>query len=122
MRGREEVVVPVLAEMLERSDRHDPVDGLVELLPAPQQYPPGARAVGLSEHLFYVLLLILREGQPDDVDVILLGRAHYRRPPAAADVEQRHARFEAKLAQRQVDLRDLRLLERHAIPLEKRAT
>ena len=43
----EEVVVAVAAEVLERADRHDPVDRLVELLPALQQHPLAARAVGL---------------------------------------------------------------------------
>ena len=47
-----------------------------------------------------------------------LDRAHHRRAPAAADVEQRHARLEAQLAQRQVDLGELRFFQRHVVALE----
>jgi hypothetical protein len=45
----EEVVVAVEAEMLERADRHDPVDRLVELLPALQLDALAARVVRLGE-------------------------------------------------------------------------
>ena len=44
-----------------------------------------------------------------------------RGAPAAADVQQRHARLQAQLAQRQVDLGDLRLFQRHVVALEVRA-
>ena len=45
----EELVVAVAAEVLERADRHDAVDRLVELLPALQQHSLAARAVQLVE-------------------------------------------------------------------------
>ena len=63
----------------------------------------------------------LRQGQADDVDVVLLDRPHHRRAPAAADVEQRHPGLQAQLAQRQVDLGELRLFQRHVVALEVRA-
>ena len=114
----EEVVVAVGAEVLERADRHDPVDRLVELLPALQQYPLGAGAVRLGEPLLDVGLLVLAQRQPDDVDVVFLDRPHHGRAPAATDVEQRHAGLEVKLAQRQIDLGDLRLFQRDVVGLE----
>jgi hypothetical protein len=46
----------------------------------------------------------------------------YPLTPAPADVEQRHARPQTQLAQRHVDLCNLRLFERHVIPLEVRTT
>ena len=117
----EEVVVAVGAEVLERADRHDPVDRLVELLPALQQYPLGAWAVRLVEQLLHVGLLVLAQRQTDDVDVVFLDRPHHGRAPAAADVEQRHPGLQGQLAQRQIDLGDLRLLQRHVVALEIRA-
>ena len=41
-----------------------------------------------------------------------------RGAPAAADVEQCHAGLQAELAQRQVDLGELSLFERHVVALE----
>ena len=114
----EEVRVAIVAEVLERADGHDPVDRLVELLPALQQHPLGARAVQLVERLLDVGGLVLRQRQADDVDVVPLDRPPHGGAPAAADVQQRHARFEAQFAQRQVDLGDLGLLERHVVTLE----
>ncbi len=116
---REEVVPAVLAEVLEGTDRHDAVDGLVELLPTLQQHALAPRALVLGEDALDVRLLVLAEGESDDVDVVLLdGPQHRRAPPAAADVEQGHARFEAQLAQRQVDLGELSFLQRHVVALE----
>ena len=79
---------------------------------------------GLSDSantLLDVGLLILAQRQADDVDVVVLDGAHHGRAPAAADVQQRHARLEAEFAQRQIDLGDLRLFERHVVALEVRA-
>ncbi len=45
-------------------------------------------------------------------------RPHHRRTPAAADVEQRHPGLQAELAQRQVDLGELGLFQRHVVALE----
>ena len=59
-----------------------------------------------------------RQGQADDVNVVLLDRPHHRGAPPAADVDQRHARLEAQLAERQVDLGHLRFFERHVVALE----
>jgi hypothetical protein len=117
----EEFVVAVEAEMLERADRDDPVDRLVELLPALQQHALAAWTVRLSENPFDMGLLVLAEGQADDVDVVFLDGPHHRRAPAAADVEQRHPGLQAQLAQRQVDLGALRLFQRHVVALEVRA-
>ena len=39
-------------------------------------------------------------------------------PQPQPDVEQRHARLEAELAERQVDLGDLCLFQRHVVALE----
>ena len=66
-------------------------------------------------------LLVLAQRQTDDVDVVPLEGAVQGGTPAAADVEQCHAWLEAQLAERQVDLGDLRLLERHVVALEVRA-
>ena len=76
---------------------------------------------GLSdcrEQLLDVAGLVTAQRQTDDVDVVALDRAHHRGAPAAADVEQRHAGLQAQLAQRQVDLGDLRLFQGHVVALE----
>ncbi len=101
-------------------DRDDPVDLLVELLPTLQQNPLGPRALRIVEEVLDVQRLILAQGQADDIHVILFfERAHHRRaPPPATDVEQRHARLESQLSQRQIDLRDLRLFQRQIVALE----
>ncbi len=65
-----------------------------------------------------VLLLVFRQRQSDDVDVVLLDRAHDGGAPAAADVEQRHPGLQTQLAERQVDLGPLCLFERHVVALE----
>ncbi|CKT24245.1 Uncharacterised protein [Mycobacterium tuberculosis] len=87
----EEVGVTIVAEVLERADRHDAVDGLVELLPSRQQHSPVARGVHLVERLLHMGGLVLRQCQADDVDVILRDRAPHGGAPAATDIEQRHA-------------------------------
>ena len=66
-------------------------------------------------------VLVLAQRQADDVDVILLECAVQGRAPAAADVEQGHSRLEPELAQRQVDLGDLRFFKRHVVALEEGA-
>src|ERR1700712_2563094 len=65
-------------------------------------------------------LLVLAQREADDVDVVVLQRALERRAPAATDVEQGHARLEAQLAKRQVDLGDLCFLQCHVVSLEVR--
>ncbi|CAM4476960.1 hypothetical protein MYBA111488_24875 [Mycobacterium basiliense] len=76
--------------MLECADRHDSVDGFIELLPALQQHAPAARRVQLVERVLHVHGLVFRQGQANDVDVIFFDRAPHGGAPAAADVEQRH--------------------------------
>ena len=63
-------------------------------------------------------LLVAAQGQADDVDVVALEGSVDGGAPAAADVEQRHARLEAELAEGQVDLGDLGFLKRHVVALE----
>jgi hypothetical protein len=112
--------VALVAEMLERADRHDAINGFVELFPAPQQHTKTARGVHRVEHLLHVRGLVLAQRQPHDIDVIFLDGALHRRAPTTAHVQQRHARLQAQLAQRQVDLGQLGLLERHVLTLEVR--
>ena len=78
-------------------------------------------AVDLIENLLAQGVLVLAQGQPDDVHVVLLDSALHHGGPAAADVEQCHSGLEVQLAQREVDLGDLRLFERHVIALVVRA-
>ena len=76
---------------------------------------------GLSDsgdQLFDVIGLVAAQGQADDVDVVVFDGAHHGGAPAAADVEQCHARLQAEFAQREVDLGDLRLFQRHVVALE----
>ena len=117
----EEVVVALETEVLERLDGHDPVDGVAELLPAAQQHLVRAIGVHAVQQLLAVGVLVLRQRQTDDVDVVLLQRALHRGAPAAADVEQRHARLEIELVEVEVDLGDLRFLQRHVVAVEVRA-
>ena len=93
MRHGEERIVALMTEMLEGADADDPVDGLVELLPSLQQNPLGAGAFGLRDQLLDVLGLVLAQRETDNVDVVLFHRAHHGGAPAAADVEQCHARL-----------------------------
>ena len=88
----EEVVVAVVAEVLERADRHDAVDRLVELLPALQQHPLAARGCPSRRTTSATWAAwFFAQRQADDVDVVLLDGAPHGGAPAAADVEQRHA-------------------------------
>ena len=107
-----------MAEVLERADGDNPVDGLVELFPALQKHPLGARTGRLGKELFDMGPLVFAQRQADDVDVVLLDRAHHRRTPATADVEQRHAGLQPQFAERQVDLGPLGLFEGHVVALE----
>ena len=118
----EELVIAVVAEVFERTDGHDAVDGLGELFPTLQQHPPAAWTVHLVERLFHVGGLVLRQRQADDVDVVLFDRPPHGGTPAAADIEQRHPGLQAQLAQRQIDLGDLSLLQRHVLAPEVGAT
>ena len=68
-----------------------------------------------------VLALVAAQRDADDVDVELLDRAAQRAAPATSDVEQRHARLEVQLAEREVELRVLRLFEGHVVAFEVRA-
>ena len=104
--------------MFERPDADDAVNGLVELLPALQPHLLVARAVGFRENLFHMGLLVLAQGQSDDVDVVALDGSHHGRTPAAADIEQRHAGLQAQLAQGEVDFGQLRFFQRHVVALE----
>lgn len=114
----EEMVVALVAEVLERADRDDAVDGLVKFLPSLQQHSSGAGGVHLVEHFLDMTGLVLRQRQAHDIDVVFLDGAPHGRAPAAADVQQRHPGFEVQLAQGQVDLGDLGLLQRHVVAFE----
>ena len=93
----------------------------MELLPALQQHLERAVGVELAEQLVAVGLLVLAQRQADDVDVVLLHRPLQRQAPAAADLEQRHARLEVQLVEVLVDLGDLRLGQRDVRTGEVRA-
>ena len=115
------IVVFAETEVFERTDRHHPVDGVVEFLPRLQANLFGTRTVGFGKQSLDVLLLVVRQRQADHVDVVLLDRPHHGCAPAAADIEQRHAGLQTQLAECQVDLGRLRLFERHVVTLEVRA-
>ncbi len=101
--------VAIAAEVLESPDRHDAVDGLVEPLPALEKDSPVAARVHLVKRALHVGRLIRGQGQPDDIDVVLLDGAPHGGAPPAADVQQHHARLQLQLPEREVDLGDLRL-------------
>jgi hypothetical protein len=63
-------------------------------------------------------VLVAAQRDADDVDVVALQGEFQRAAPPATGVEQRHAGLEVQLAQREVELRDLRLVERHVVALE----
>jgi hypothetical protein len=46
--------VALVAESLERADRHDAINGFVELFPALQRHTKAARGVHRVEHLLHV--------------------------------------------------------------------
>ena len=117
----EEAFPTVVAEVLERADRDDPVDRLGELLPPFEQYPLGPGTVQSRERLLCVVILILRQRQPDDIDVVAFDGPPHGGAPAAPDVEQCHTRPQAELAERQIDLGES-LFERHAVAFEVGAT
>lgn len=101
--------IPLFAERLERLDADNAVDRVVELFPAVQQHLMGTARVEAAEQTPTVGVLILAQGQADDVDVVVLDGAPHRRTPPAADVEQRHARRQIQLGKVQIDLGELRL-------------
>ncbi len=107
-------VTGAVGEVLERAQRHDPVDRHVagEFLPALDPHLFTAGAVHLVELGHAVGVLVLAQRQPDHVDVVLRHRVPHRRAPAAADVEQRHAGLEVQLVQRELALGVLRLFQR----------
>ncbi len=100
-----------MPEVFKGLDRHDPVDGLAEILPAMQPHVMCAVGVECSQHLLGAGVLVLGQCQADDVDVILLDGSLHRGAPAAADVQQRHARLEVQLVQVEVDFGDLGFFE-----------
>ena len=55
------------------------------------------------------------ERQSDDVDVVLLVGAQHPVVPTEPDVEQGHARLKIELAECEVDLGALRLIQRRGI-------
>jgi hypothetical protein len=120
VRHLEEVVVTVAPEVLEGADRHDAIDVFGELLPAVEQNAFASWGVRLGEQLGHVRLLVLAKGKTDDVDVVALDGPLDGGTPATTDVQQRHPRLKAQLAQRQIDLRDLGFFKRHVIALEVR--
>src|SRR6478735_302644 len=68
----------------------------------------GVDAIGAEVHL------LLRQGHAVALGPEFLGRAGHERAPAAADVEQGFALFQAQLLATAIDLFVLRLLERNA--------
>src|SRR5246500_4884319 len=107
----EELVVAVEVEVLERADRHDPVNLAVEFFPATQLDRLRALARVLVEKRLNMGGLILAQGQADDIDVVLVQGSVDTGTPAAADIQQRHPRLQTQLAERQVNLCELRLFE-----------
>src|SRR4029450_11761583 len=87
-------------------------------LPPLEQHPPGPRTVQGRERLFGVVMLILRQSQADDIDVIAFDRPAQGGAPAASDVKQGHSRLQVELAERQVDLGELSLFERYVVAFE----
>ena len=116
--GLEEVVVALEAEVLEGLDRDDPVDRAGGTAPSPPVGHRRCAGVELAQQLGAVRLLVLAQRQADDVDVVLLHRALQRQAPAAADLEQRHARLEVEPVEVLVDVGDLRLGQRDIRPGE----
>ena len=104
-----------MAEVLEGADGDDPVDLLVELLPALQPNLDVAGGGNLRELGDRVLLLTLAQGQPDDVDVELLQCPLHAAAPAATDIEQGHPGLEVEFAEGQVELGVLRLVGGHVV-------
>ena len=107
----EELRIGLESEVFERTDHEHPVDFSVELLPGLKADLFGAVAGQTGEELADMFVLILADGQPDDIDVVLLYGAGQGRPPAATHVQDRHTGFEVQLAQYEVDLRHLSLFE-----------
>jgi hypothetical protein len=118
VRHSEEVVVAVMAEVLASGDRDDAVDGLVELLPAPEFDAGAARVASAGEQLLDVCGLIAAQRQADDVDIVSLDRPLHCRAPTAADIKHFHAGIEAEFVQHKVDLGDLGLFQRHVVALK----
>ena len=117
----EEFRVGLKAEVLKRADHENTVEFTVEFLPGLEVNLFGALAGQARKKLFDVFILVLADRQPDDVDVVLFSRPRQRRPPATADVEDRHPGFEIELAQYEVNLRHLGLFEVVVILFEVRA-
>ena len=107
-----------MPEVLEGLNGHDPVDGVAEISPPVRRHPMRAVCADRVQQLFGSGVLVVEQGQADDVDVVLLDGPPHGGAPAAADVEQCHAGLEVQFVQVQVDLGDLGFLEREIRRLE----
>ena len=117
----EELGVGLEAEVFERADHEDAVDLAVEFLPGLEPNLFGAITGQAREKLLDVFVLVLADGQSDDVDVVLLGGSGQCGAPSAADVQNCHPGLEVQFAQHKVNLRHLGLLEGVVVLLEVRA-
>ena len=104
-------------EMLECADRHDPVGRFANRSPALQQGPAWRRAVGLVEQPLDMGGLILLNVRPTTL-TSYFSMARIMVAPQPQPTSKRHSRVRGEFAQRKVDLRDLRFLERHVVALE----
>src|SRR5690606_31456282 len=83
--------------------------------------PCSRRQPKLFEARVGVLRFLLRQAHPGGVDTIMLGSVGQERAPAAAHIEQLHARFEPELLADAVELAPLRAVEGLPALREERA-
>ena len=109
--------VVLLADVLTDLEGADGVEGrpagdLGDLPVVLQPDLEAVRQAALVDALVDELLLLGGDGHANDLDAVVLGGVQGKRAPAAADVEEAHARREAELGADQVELVPLRVLER----------
>ncbi len=104
------------ADVLGEADRADGVEAGLRHVPVVAE--PHVDVVGqspLGGLLAPPLGLLAGQGHRDDVDAVVLGGVHGHAAPAAADVQQPHARPEPQLPADEVELLALRLLQGRAV-------
>ena len=104
-------------ERLEGADTDDAINGLVELLPTLQTHLDRSTGVQLGQALPGELRLLPAQRDADDVHVEFLHGPFHRATPATTDIEQGHPRLKVQLAQGEIELGVLGLLQVHIIAL-----
>ncbi|MGB0093407.1 MAG: hypothetical protein WBP81_12880, partial [Solirubrobacteraceae bacterium] len=117
--GEEGAEVPP-SDRLDHLDRHELVVPAVQLAVVLHQHRDPVAQSGAADLLDGVIVLFARDRGRGHVAAAGRGGVQRERTPARSDFEHAIPRTEVELLTDTLELRDLRLLERHPLPLEER--